>query len=91
MTIIKSILESHSPHPDKPLFEFAMTSEAAEKNFLILKSFDFDMKRALEAQANSPMGYGSEFRKGDIAVSHGSGRIDISAKMARLAKNLLQE
>jgi hypothetical protein len=66
MTIIKSIVESHSPRLDKPLFEFAMTSEAAEKNFLILKSFDLDMKRALEAQANSPMGYGSEFQKGDI-------------------------
>ena len=66
MTIIKSIVESHSPHPDKPLFEFAMTSKAAEKNFLILKSFDLDMKRALEAQANLPMGHGSEFRKGDI-------------------------
>jgi hypothetical protein len=66
MTIIKSIVESHSPCPDKPLFEFAMTSEAAEKNFLILKSFDFDMKRALEAQVNSPMGYGSEFQKVNI-------------------------
>jgi len=66
MTIIKSIVESFSPRPDKPLFEFAMTSEAAEKNFLILKSFNFDMKKVLEAQANTPMGYGSEFRKGDI-------------------------
>ena len=66
ITIIKAIVELHSPCPDKPLFKFATTSEAAEKNFLILKSFDFDMKRAFEAQANSPMGYGSEFQKGDI-------------------------
>jgi hypothetical protein len=66
MSIIKSIVESHSPCPEEPLFEFEMTSEAAEKNFLVLKRFNFDVKEALAAQAKSPMGYGSEFRKGDI-------------------------
>ena len=66
MSIIKSIVESHSPCPEKPLFEFEMTSEAAEKNFLVLKRFNFDVKAALAAQAKSPMGYGSEFRKRDI-------------------------
>ena len=66
MSIIKSIVESHSPRPDKPLFEFAIMSKAAERNFLVLKSFDFNMKRVLKAQATSPMGYGSKFRKGHI-------------------------
>ena len=66
MSIIKSIVELHSPRLEKPLFEFEMTSEAAKKNFLVLKSFNFDVKAALAAQAKSPMGYGSEFRKGDI-------------------------
>jgi hypothetical protein len=61
MFVIQSIVESHSPCPDKPLFKFAMTSKAAKKIFHVLKSFDFDMKRVLEAQAKSPMGYGSEF------------------------------
>ena len=66
MSIIKSIVESHGPRPEKPLFEFEMTSEAAKKNFLVLKSFNFDVKAALAAQAKSPTGYGLEFRKGEI-------------------------
>ncbi len=68
MSIIKSIVELHSPRLEKPLFEFEMTSEAAKKNFLVLKSFNFDVKAALAAQAKSPMGYGSEFRKGEIPL-----------------------
>jgi hypothetical protein len=43
-----------------------MNTEAAKKNFLVLNSFNFDVNQALEAQAKSPIGYGSEFRKGEI-------------------------
>jgi hypothetical protein len=43
-----------------------MNLEAAEKYFMILKSFNFNIGRAIEAQAKSPMGYRSEFRKGEI-------------------------
>jgi hypothetical protein len=68
MSIIKSIIEPHSPRLEKPLFEFEMMSEAAEKNFLVLKSFNFKVKAALAAQAKSPMGYGSEFRNGEILL-----------------------
>jgi hypothetical protein len=42
-----------------------MTTEAAEKKILVLKSFNFDNKQALEVQTKSPMGYGSVFRKGE--------------------------
>ncbi len=66
MSIILSIVKSHSPCPECPLFNFKMNSEAAEKIFMILKSFDFNIGRAIEAQAKSPMGYGSKFRKGGI-------------------------
>ncbi len=64
MSIISSIVKSHSPLPECPLFNFEMNSEAAKKKIMILKSFDFNIGRAIEAQAKSPMGYGSEFRKG---------------------------
>ena len=63
---IKSILASNSPCPDAPEFCFEMTLEAAEKNFLVLKRHDFDLGKAIEAQATSPVGYGSEFRKPEI-------------------------
>jgi hypothetical protein len=66
MSIILSIIKSYSPCPECLLFNFKMNSEAAEKNFLVLKSFDFNIGRAIEAQAKSPVGYGLEFRKGGI-------------------------
>ncbi len=39
-----------------------MTEEAAEKNFLILKNYNFDLEKAIRAQQSSLLGYGSEFR-----------------------------
>ncbi len=51
MVIIKFIVNSYSKCPEAPLFAFEMTAEAAKKNFLVLKSFNFDTKQALEAQA----------------------------------------
>jgi hypothetical protein len=65
MVIIESIVNLYSPHPEVPLFPLKMIAEAAKKIFLVLKSFDFDIKQ-LEVQVKSPMDYGSEFRKGDI-------------------------
>jgi hypothetical protein len=66
MSIILSIVKSYSFHPECPLFYFEMNSEAAEKIFMVLKSFNFKIGRAIEAQAKSPVGYGLEFRKGGI-------------------------
>ncbi len=43
-------------------FIFDMTEEATEKNFVILKKYDFDLEKAINAQKSSPLGYGSEFR-----------------------------
>ena len=68
MSIIKSIVELHNQQPENPLFEFKMTSEATNKNLLVLKIFNFDVKAALAAQVKSLMGYGSEFRKGEILL-----------------------
>jgi hypothetical protein len=66
MEIIKSITSSESPCPEPPLLQFKISSEAAEKKFLILRRFNFDPKEAIETQAKSLMGYGSEFRKWEI-------------------------
>ena len=50
-------------HPLKTLFEFDMSVEAAEKNYMILMhKFGGDLHQALHAQKGSPLQYGSEFK-----------------------------
>ena len=46
----------------QPEFTFELTKEAAEKNFLVLRQYDFDLEKALSAQKGTPLEYGSEFR-----------------------------
>jgi hypothetical protein len=48
--------------PTPPEFVFKLTEEASEKNFTILKRYDFDLAKAIHTQKSSPLGYGSEFR-----------------------------
>jgi hypothetical protein len=60
--IMNKIREEAIPAPIPPKFVFDMTEEAAEKNFMILKKYDFDLEKAINAQKSSPLGYGSEFR-----------------------------
>jgi hypothetical protein len=48
---------------DKPEFSFELTSEAAHKNYLVLKNrYKLDLKAALDANSSSPLGCGSEFK-----------------------------
>ena len=46
----------------KPEFTFELTREAAEKNFLVLRRYGFDLEKALSAHQGTPLEYGSEFR-----------------------------
>ena len=51
------------PHPSKPLFEFNLSVEAANKNYILLmQKFGGDLHRALHAQNESPLSYSSEFK-----------------------------
>jgi hypothetical protein len=61
LKIIVQIIGSESPCPDKLEFCFVMMLEDAEKNFLVLKCYNFKLRMAIEAQLNSPVGYSSEF------------------------------
>ncbi len=45
-----------------------MTKEAAAKNFLILKKYNFDLGNANKAQRLPPLGYDSEFKPPDTLV-----------------------
>jgi hypothetical protein len=60
--IIRAIREEAIPAPTAPEFTFKLTFDAAERNFMILKKYNFDLATALEAQKSSPLGYGSEFQ-----------------------------
>jgi hypothetical protein len=68
MEIIEYIVKLTSGCPELPLFKFKTNREAAESNFHFLWIFNFDLGRALEAQAKSLMGYGLEYRKGEVLL-----------------------
>ena len=63
---IKRVIDTPCVAPAKPEFAFEMTKEAAEKNFCILAKYGMDLGRALDAQKESPLGYGSEFRAPEL-------------------------
>lgn len=45
----------------QPLFSFELTLEAAQRNYCVLKKFG-SLEKAIQAQGDSPLSYGSEFR-----------------------------
>jgi hypothetical protein len=60
--IIQSIRETACTQLQQPNFFFELTSEAANKNFLVLKQHNMDLGKAITAQQDLPLGYGSEFK-----------------------------
>ncbi len=63
LTIIKSIINILCATPSPPLFKFNLNLEAVHRNYLVMRKFNNDIEQALNAQQDSPLGYGSEFRK----------------------------
>ncbi len=60
---LQDIMALPCQNPSKPLFEFDLSVEAAEKNYILLmRKFGGDLHRALHAQKDSPLSYGSEFK-----------------------------
>ena len=59
---IKKIVEKECKQPAKPAFKFDFSLEAAHWNYLYLLKHKLSLESALEAQKDSPLGYGSEFR-----------------------------
>ena len=63
ISILQQTMATPCCHPLKTLFEFDMSVEAAEKNYMILMhKFRGDLHKALDAQHGSPLQYGSEFK-----------------------------
>ncbi len=61
-SVITTILATPAPIPQPTLFTFELTNEAASRNLCILKRFNRNLQQAIDAQPNSPISYGSEFR-----------------------------
>ena len=55
------ILKVQCPQPSKPEFQFQLNKESEAKNFCIKNKYNKDLSKAIAAQLNSPLGYGSEF------------------------------
>ena len=63
ISILQKTMAIPCCHPLETLFEFDMSVEAAEKNYMILMhKFGGDLHKALHAQKGSPLQYGSEFK-----------------------------
>jgi len=61
--ILQQIAALPCHQPSKPLFAFEFSLEAANKNFIFLmRKFGGDLSKALLAQSDLPLGYGSEFK-----------------------------
>jgi hypothetical protein len=64
ISILQKIMATPCQPPTKPIFKFDLSIEAASKNYILLKhTFGGDLQRALNAQPNSPLQYGSKFRQ----------------------------
>ena len=59
---IKKVINTPCDTPSPPEFSFEFTEEGKEHNLAILRKYDFDLGKALEAQQSSPLGYGKEFK-----------------------------
>ncbi len=63
LKIINSIIIVPCATPTHPLFKFNLNLEAAHKNYFVMRKFNNNFEQALKAQQDSPLGYGSKFRK----------------------------
>jgi hypothetical protein len=65
IAIIKKIINKPCSTPTPPEFSFKLNCKAALQNLAILSKYYFDLHKALDANKNSPLGSGSEFRAPD--------------------------
>ena len=64
---IQEVVNIPCKKPAAPEFRFGMNLADAEMNFLTLtRKYGGDLSKALHAQRNSPLGYGSEFRQVNV-------------------------
>jgi hypothetical protein len=59
---IKAVMNTTCDTPSPPEFSFEFSDEGKVHNLAVLKKYDFDLGKALEAQQSSSLGYGKEFK-----------------------------
>ena len=62
LTAIVRVANCDPVVPVKAPFEFTNTKEAADHNDKVLAAVDYDLEKLIRANADSTLGYGSEFR-----------------------------
>ena len=65
---IKQVMGTPCSTPSAPEFKFEISEEAMQHNLATLEKYDFDLGKALNAQHDSPLGPGMEFRPPDVFV-----------------------
>jgi hypothetical protein len=65
IAIIKNSINKLCNTPTLPEFSFELNGKAALQNLAILSKYEFDLHKALDANKNSPLNPGSEFRAPD--------------------------
>ena len=66
---IKQVMGSSCSTPSAPEFKFEISTDAMQHNLAILEKYEFDLGKALDAQHDSPLGPGMEFRPPDVLRS----------------------
>jgi hypothetical protein len=59
--LIASIIKTTVPNPVQTAFQFHLTEAAVTHNTKVMNLHDFDLERAIIADGNSPLKYGSNF------------------------------
>jgi len=66
LEIVSWITKLDSPKLNDTEFNFSLSTNSAEKNWNTLEKYDLSLEKAINAQSNSQLSYGSEFKKPEI-------------------------
>ena len=66
---IKQVMGTPCSTPSAPEFKFEISTDAMQHNPATLEKYEFDLGKALDAQHDSPLGPGMEFRPPDVLRS----------------------
>ncbi len=63
---IKQVMGTPCSTPSAPEFKFKLSKEATKHILAILEKYDYNLGQAFDAQRDSPLGPGKEFKPPDI-------------------------
>ncbi len=62
ISLIKNVMGTPCDMPSAPKFSFELSNKAAMHNLKLLRKYQFDLSKALEANNDSPLGPGKKFK-----------------------------